>query len=180
MKKELNNFAYIDGANLHKGIRSLGWKLDYARFRTWLSHRYGVGLAYIFIGLIPRQKELYTYLSKSGFTLVYKEVVYDGDGKAKGNCDADLIMQAMQDSYEKEASQSVLIASDGDYAPLVKFLMVKKQLKAILSPAPANKCSILLKRTGAPIVYLEDKKGLIEVQNEKVPGRNASVQGSFS
>lgn len=180
MKSNTNNFAYIDGANLHKGIRSLGWKLDYARFRTWLSHRYGVGSAYIFIGLMPKHKDLYTYLSKSGFTLVYKEVVYNGDGKAKGNCDADLITQAMQDSYENENSLSVLITSDGDYAPLVKFLMKKEQLKAILSPAPANKCSILLKRTGAPIVYLEDKKALIETKNEKAPGRNASMQGSSS
>lgn len=175
-----NTFAYIDGANLHKGVRSLGWKLDYTRFRTWLSHRYGVGHAYIFIGLIPKHKDLYTHLSKSGFTLVYKEVVYDGDGRAKGNCDADLITQAMRDSYEGAASQSILVTSDGDYTPLVKFLMEKEQLQAVLSPAPVNKCSILLKRTGAHIVYLEDKKGLIEARNEKAPGRNASKQGSFS
>lgn len=180
MKSSKTTIAYIDGVNLHKGVRSLGWKLDYARFRTWLSHRYGVGLAYIFIGLIPRHKDLYTYLSKSGFTLIYKEVVYDDDGRAKGNCDADLITQAMRDSYERAASQSVLVTSDGDYAPLVNFLIEKGQLKAVLSPSPVNKCSILLKRTGAQIAYLEDKKGLIEVQNEKAPGRNASMQGSFS
>lgn len=180
MKQKQNNYAYIDGANLHKGIRSLGWKLDYARFRTWLSHRYGIGLAYIFIGLMPRHKDLYTYLSKSGFTLIYKEVVYDGDGRAKGNCDADLITQAMRDSYEGAAAQTVLVTSDGDYTPLVNFLIEKRQLKAVLSPSPVNKCSILLKRTGAQIVYLEDKKGLIEAQNEKAPGRNASMQGSSS
>lgn len=180
MKSSKTTITYIDGANLHKGVRSLGWKLDYARFRTWLSHRYGVGVAYIFIGLIPRHKDLYTYLSKSGFTLIYKEVVYDGEGKAKGNCDADLITQAMRDSYEGLASQSVLVASDGDYTPLVNFLIEKGQLKAVLSPTPVNKCSILLKRTGAHIVYLEDKKGLIGVQNEKTPGRNSSMQGFFS
>lgn len=180
MKSSKTTVAYIDGANLHKGVKSLGWELDYARFRIWLSHRYGVGLAYIFIGLIPKHKDLYTHLSKSGFTLIYKEVVYDGDGRAKGNCDADLITQAMRDSYEGMALQSVLVTSDGDYAPLVNFLIEKKQLQAVLSPSPVSKCSILLKRTGAHIVYLEDKKGLIEVQNEKAPGRNASMQGSSS
>lgn len=25
-----NNFAYIDGANLHKGIVELGWRIDYS------------------------------------------------------------------------------------------------------------------------------------------------------
>ena len=25
MNQKQNNFAYIDGANLHKGIRDLGW-----------------------------------------------------------------------------------------------------------------------------------------------------------
>jgi uncharacterized LabA/DUF88 family protein len=105
---------------------------------------------------------------------------FDGDGKPKGNCDADLIVQAMRDSYEGTAEQYILVTSDGDYTPLVKFLLEKKQLIAILSPAPAKKCSILLKRTGAPIVYLNDKKELVGLQNEKAPGRDAPLQGSFS
>ena len=37
-----NNYAYIDGANLHKGVSSLGWELDYARFRVWLTKKYSV------------------------------------------------------------------------------------------------------------------------------------------
>jgi hypothetical protein len=180
MKPNLKTIAYIDGANLHKGIKSLGWKLDYARFRVWLSHRYGIGLAYLFIGLIPRYKDLYTHLQKSGFTLVYKEVIYDEDGKAKGNCDADLITQAMRDSYEGTAEQAVLVSSDGDYTPLVKFLLEKKQLRTILSPAPVEKCSVLLKRTGAAIAYIGEKKYLLELQNEKAPGRDAPLQGSSS
>lgn len=48
-----NNYAYIDGANLHKGVNSLGWKLDYKRFRIWLSEKYNARIAYLFIGLIP-------------------------------------------------------------------------------------------------------------------------------
>jgi len=33
MKKQENNFAFIDSQNLNLGIQSLGWKLDYRRFR---------------------------------------------------------------------------------------------------------------------------------------------------
>jgi len=96
------NFAYIDGANLHKGIGGLGWQLDYKRFRVWLAEKYGIQVAYVFIGLIPRYKGLYKYLQESGFTLVFKEVVYDGNGKPKGNCDADLVLQATRDAYENK------------------------------------------------------------------------------
>ena|SRR3989338_3753595 len=180
MKARPKTIAYIDGANLHKGIKSLGWKLDYGRFRQWLLHRYGVGIAYIFIGMVSEYAGLYNYLQRSGFRVAFKEVIFDGDGKPKGNCDADLIVQAMRDSYEGAAEQSALVTSDGDYTPLVKFLLEKKQLTAILSPAPAKKCSILLKRTGAPILYLDDKKGLLEFQNEKAPGRDSPLQGPSS
>jgi len=90
--KESNNFAYIDGANLDKAIKELGWALDYKRFRVWLSEKYKVKKAYIFIGLISKYKNLYTYLQESGFTLIFKEVIYDGTGKPKGNCDANLVL----------------------------------------------------------------------------------------
>ena len=140
VKNNLNNFAYIDGANLHNGIIGFGWKLDYARFRVWLTEKYKIKNAYIFIGLIPRYKELYKYLQESGFTLVFKEVVYDGDGKPKGNCDADLVLQAARDAYENKFEKAIIISSDGDYASLVKFLKERGKLKTILSPHTKDLC----------------------------------------
>ncbi len=93
MIQKENNFAYIDGSNLHKGVNELGWQLDYTRFRVWLKEKYSITRAYIFIGLVPRYKDLYTKLQEDGFTLVFKETTYDEDGKAKGNCDADLVLK---------------------------------------------------------------------------------------
>lgn len=170
MKKEHNNYAYIDGANLHRGIAGFDWKLDYARFRVWLSEKYGVIHAYIFIGLIPKYSDLYKYLQECGYTIVFKEVVYDGDGKPKGNCDADLVLQVARDTYENKFTGAVIISSDGDYAGLVKFLQEKNKLKIILSPSIPKKCSILLKRTDAPITYLSDMKEKISLKSkEKAP-----------
>lgn len=171
MKQQENNCAYIDGVNLYKALRQAGWALDYARFRVWLAEKYGVRQAYMFIGLIPKYKDLYTYLQKCGFTLVFKEVVYDDIGKPKGNCDADLVLQAVRDAYEQNCDSAIIVSSDGDYASLVKFLLKKGKLKAILSPAVPQRCSILLKRTGAVISYIEDQRTLLELrrQNEKAP-----------
>ena len=166
MKPTPGIIAYIDGANLHQGTRSLGWTLDYARLRVWLSDKYGVDRAYIFLGLIPKFKDLYRFLQEAGFTLVFKEIIYDGDGKAKGNCDADLVTQAMRDSYEGRIKRAVLVTSDGDYSPLVKFWIEKSQLEIILSPASHEKCSVLLKRTGASIAYLNDQKRILEIQSK--------------
>lgn len=164
MKNTENIFAYIDGANLHKGIKSLGWSLDYKRFRVWLSDKYNVKTAYLFIGLIPKHKELYQFLQEAGFTLVFKEVVYDGDGKAKGNCDADLVLQAVCDCYEKKFEKSVIVTSDGDYAGLVNFLNKKKSLLSVISPR--NKCSYLLRKLNIPILYLSDQKNILNQRDE--------------
>lgn len=169
MRQKENNFAYIDGANLYMGIAGFGWEIDYARFRVWLSERYGVKNAYIFIGLIPKYKELYKHLQECGFTLVFKEVVYDGNGKPKGNCDADLVLQAARDTYENKFNKAVIVSSDGDYASLVKFLLEQDKVKTILSPHTNDLCSILLKRTNAPIAYLNDQKSILQVQKEKAP-----------
>ena len=168
MNKYKNNFAYIDGNNLYQGVRSANWKIDFDRFRKWLSDKYGIRRAYYFIGLIPKEKDLYASLQKAGFTLIFKEVVYDGDGKPKGNCDADLVLQAAIDFFENNCEGQVLVTSDGDYACLAKFLKNGNKLTAILSPRRQDKCSILLKRINAPVVYLNEVKRKIEL-NKKSP-----------
>jgi len=180
MEKSNQNIAYIDGANLHQGVASLGWVLDYQRFRVWLADKFGVGKAYIFIGLIPKHKDLYSYLQECGFELIFKEVVYDGSGKAKGNCDADLVLKVARDSYERRLNRAVIVSSDGDYAGLVTFLKENKQLTAILAPSTSKKCSILLKRTNAPIVYINDQQRILKRRKEKVPDADRTAQGSFS
>jgi uncharacterized LabA/DUF88 family protein len=164
-----NNYAYIDGANLHKGITGLGWKLDYARFRVWLTEKYNVSKAYLFIGLIPRYKDLYVKLQEDGFTLIFKETTYDHQGKPKGNCDADLVLRATIDAFEGENKKSVIVSSDGDYASLVSFLQERGKMPLILSPHTKDTFSILLKRTNVPVTYLNDVKSFLGVQNEKAP-----------
>jgi uncharacterized LabA/DUF88 family protein len=169
------NFAYIDGANLHRGIKSLGWELDYARFRIWLKEKYSVESAYIFIGLIAKYKDLYTALQKAGYILVFKETIFDGDGKVKGNCDADLVLHAVRDTYESSFDRTVIVSSDGDYSSLVLFLKEKNKMHTILSPRDNKKCSLLLKRTGVPISYINDQRLILEALNEKTPDADGTA-----
>ncbi len=185
------NIAYIDATNLDKALRNhLNWKLDYKRFRVWLKEKYKVDKAYIFIGLIPKYKDLYTYLQSCGFELEFKDVIYAG-GVPKGNCDSDLLMKASSDFYVGNLNKAILVASDGDYAPLVKVLLAGEKLEVILSPSTVEKCSILLKRTNAPIAYINDQRSILEAKieisvgvtlaiNEKAPDVDGTTLGSFS
>ena len=56
MDKKENNYAFIDGNNLYRGVNNSGWKIDFSRFRKWLKDKYRVNRAYYFIGLIPKEK----------------------------------------------------------------------------------------------------------------------------
>lgn len=62
MNSKENNFAYIDGANLHKGVESSAWKLDYRRFRSWIRQKFDITNAFLFIGLMSKHADLYTSL----------------------------------------------------------------------------------------------------------------------
>lgn len=69
------NYAFIDGANLHKGIGILDWRLDYKRFRRLLEEKYAVKTAYYFVGFIPRNAGLYRDLQKWGYELIFKPTI---------------------------------------------------------------------------------------------------------
>lgn len=150
-----NNFAYIDGANLHKGIQELGWQLDYKRFRMFLLEKYGVNKAYIFLGFIPTNANLYRDLQNWGYIVVFKPTLPDSAGEVKGNCDAELVLQAVSDMYESLYDNAVVVTGDGDFACLIKFLKEKDRFRVVLSPN-YRKASVLLRRT-APnnIVFLD-------------------------
>jgi len=157
MKKlKENNYAFIDSQNLNLGIKSLGWNLDYKKFLIYLKEKYQVAVAYLFIGYIPQNQDLYSSLQENGFRLIFKPVIYNKDRCPKGNVDADLVLRAMidLDKYDK----ALIITSDGDFYCLVKYLYQQKKLKYVLSPY-VKTCSVLLKKTAREkIIYMDNLK----------------------
>ena len=99
------NFAFIDSNNVNKAIEGLGWKLDWIRFRVYLKEKYNVSKAYLFIGYIPDNSDLYSSLQEAGFNLIFKPTYRKPDGKIKGNVDAELVLQAMRE-YKKRRAQT--------------------------------------------------------------------------
>ncbi|MDR3457132.1 MAG: NYN domain-containing protein [Verrucomicrobiae bacterium] len=155
------NYAYIDGANLHKGIQELGWRLDYRRFRIFLKDRYAVETAYLFLGFISQNTTMYRNLQDAGFVIVFKPTISNAAGEVKGNCDAELVLQATSDFYEKKFRQAVIVTGDGDFACLVSFLKAKQGLQVVLSPNH-KKCSRLLTRAKVRLTFLEEFREILK------------------
>ncbi|PIZ71750.1 hypothetical protein COY07_04325 [Candidatus Peregrinibacteria bacterium CG_4_10_14_0_2_um_filter_43_11] len=142
-KKGLLNYAFIDAQNLHMAIGELGWKIDYKRFRKYLKEHYNVTKAYMFMGFKPDEQQMYSFLQDAGFNLIFKPILELKNGKVKGNCDAELVLQVMIDS--KRYEKAVVVTGDGDFHCLIKYLKEEGKLKTVLVPSAEN-CSSLIKR----------------------------------
>ena len=132
MASEKNNYAFIDSQNLNLSIRELGWKLDFAKFRVYLREKYGVTKAFLFIGFIAGNTALYKSLQEAGFICIFKPTLKYNNGTTKGNCDAELVLQAMIEYPNYNGA--VIVSGDGDFQCLVKYLLGKEKLTAIIIP----------------------------------------------
>ena len=142
MNKSENNFAFIDSQNVNLSVLELGWKLDFARLRTYLAEKYQVTKAFLFIGFVDGNQPLYRKLQEAGFICIFKPTLQYSDGTTKGNCDVELVLYAMIELPNFD--QAVLATGDGDFYCLVDYLIDQRKFHALLIP---NRCkySALLK-----------------------------------
>jgi uncharacterized LabA/DUF88 family protein len=142
------NYAFIDSQNLYLGVSNdviskkgkkiyTGQRLDYRKFRSYLREKYNVRKAYIFIGFIPTNNKLYSYLQEAGYTIVFKTIATyldeSGDLQTKGNVDTDIVLYAaavLEGEYEK----AIFVSGDGDFLSLYKYLDDQGKLGEILVP----------------------------------------------
>ena len=149
-KKESNQpgkqtvYAFIDSQNVHITIKNQGWQLDYARFRRYLKDKYNVSKAFLFIGYVPTNADLYESLQEFGFIVVFKPTL-EVKGRVKGNVDAELVLQAMIEypNYDK----AVIVTGDGDFHCLVKYLKNHDKLLKLLVPDDRCYSSLYRKMT---------------------------------
>lgn len=155
MNKKENNYAFINSQNLNLGIKDLGWSLDFRKFRIYLSNKYRVKKAFLFLGYIAKYQHLYDELSSYGYILVFKPIIQNRDGKIKGNIDAELVMNAMRElnNFDK----AVIVSGDGDFYCLIEYFEELDKLKVILIPNKRS-CSTLLVNFKQYQGYLEDKR----------------------
>jgi len=144
MKKQENNYAFVDSQNLNMGVKEAGWSLDFGKFFIYFKEKYSVKKTYLFIGYIPENQNLYSKLQEFGYVLVFKPVLKNKNGQAKGNVDADLVLKALVNL--NNCDKAVIVSSDGDFYCLVDYLYGRKKLQCVLSPNK-KKCSVLLRKS---------------------------------
>jgi uncharacterized LabA/DUF88 family protein len=161
------NYAFIDSQNLYLGIQSEGWVLDYAKFRLYLKNKYRIEKAFIFIGMIDTNKDLYNGLKKCGYELIFKPTVrYFDNGKetSKGNVDAELVLHAAAIEY-KNYNKAMIVSGDGDFVCLVEFLSKNGKLIGVMTPN--IRFSSLLRRFNKYIIRIDLLRESLEYKKSK-------------
>ncbi len=157
------NYAFIDSQNLYLSIKNQGWKIDFAKFRIFLKDKYKVEKAYLFMGYVDGNQQMYKQLQEDGYIVIFKPTLIYKNGTTKGNCDAELVLHAMIEfpNYEK----AVIVSGDGDFYCLTEYLRDKRKLEAVVIP-DQKRYSALLKKINTNsdkfLVFLNDAKNKIE------------------
>ncbi len=159
MTKAQNNYAFIDSQNLNLSIREQGWVLDFRKLRRYLQDKYGVTKAFIFIGYVPQNQDLYVNLQKDGYILIFKPTLNLPGGGVKGNVDAELVLHTMVEfnNYDK----ALIITGDGDFYCLVDYLAKNDKLLKLMIPN-TNKFSSLYRKMMTHIVFMNNLRNKLE------------------
>jgi uncharacterized LabA/DUF88 family protein len=160
LRKDRNNYAFIDSQNLNLAIQGQGWKLNFSRFRKYLADKYGISRAFLFIGYIATNQTLYTALQEQGYILVFKPTLHLGGGKVKGNVDAELVLHAMIEypSYDK----ALIVSGDGDFHCLIKYLKNQGKLEKLMIPNRDRYSSLLREFVPDHVVFMNNLRGKLE------------------
>ncbi len=154
MNNTENNFAFIDSQNVYLAVKSLGWKIDWKRFRIYLHEHYSVTKAFLFIGYIEGNNRLYIKLQEAGFICIFKPVLEYRDGTIKGNVDAELVLNTMIQLHNFD--KALIVTGDGDFYCLIQYLLEQGKLKTVLVPNRHKYSALLKKFAKKNIVFMND------------------------
>lgn len=173
MKKEtpetiMGNYAFIDSQNLYLGIKNQGWKIDFTKFRIYLKEKYKIEKAYIFIGYVDGNQQMYKKLQEDGYIVIFKPTLVYKDSTTKGNCDAELVLHSMIEYTNY--NRAVIVSGDGDFYCLAEYLRDNKKLGAVVIP-DHKRYSALLKKINTNsekfLVFLDQARNKIEYTHIK-------------
>jgi len=175
MSKKEVVYAFIDSQNLNLGTSKdiikngkliyKGWKLDFRKFRHYLTDKFKAEKAFLFIGFIKKNRKLYRFLKSCGYEMVFKPTVNDEQGKPKGNVDAEIVLHSAVIQYPF-FDKAVIVSGDGDFYCLHQYLEEKKKLFKIIIPNKHSESS-LLDQFQIYKVFLYREKGELELKPNK-------------
>ncbi len=192
--KRPNTYAFIDSQNLNLGTQRMGWKLDWRKFRQYLADKHGVTKAYMFIGYMSENEQLYEYMHELGYLVVLKPTVdislsHEASEKAAAKAIANPAAIKTGDDKEKEKekptikgnvdaelvlyamkelpnySRAIIVSGDGDFFSLAEYLQERGKLAHILTPN--WQYSSLLKAFDDKIIRLDQLRRQLTYHDRK-------------
>lgn len=169
-RKRETIYAFIDSQNLNLGTSKdifnkrgkriyKGWKLDFKKFRVYLSDKFHVATAFLFLGHIPQNEQMYKRLSSYGYKIIFKPTIKDDLGKPKGNIDAELVLHCAAIEFPKY-DKAVIVSGDGDFYCLHEYLKNKNKLRNIIIPNRYSESSLLKPFQSYKILLNREQKKL--------------------
>lgn len=142
LRAEERTALFIDGANLYKAARNLGFDMDYKSLLSKAHAACRLVRAYYYTAIQEDKTQDYSplrplvdWLDYNGYTMVTKPVkeYTDASGrrKIKGNMDIELAVDAME--LSQHLDHIVLFSGDGDFRPLVEALQHRGRRVSVVS-----------------------------------------------
>ena len=104
---------------------------------------------------------MYDFLNRTGFSCVFKPTLEYKDGTTKGNCDAELVLQAMIEYPDYDGA--IIVSGDGDFHCLAKYLLEKDKLALLMIPNKLKFSALLKFKIFRPYLrFMNDLKEKLE------------------
>ena len=164
MKKNAGarNIAYIDNQNLYMSTKhdKKAWSIDMKRFRVYLTEKYNVSRAYLFMGAFDySMQKIYNLFQQFGYLLIWRLHSPGSMTDKKGNVDTDVVFYMMKDASDsRDFENMILVSGDGDYCRTVEYLLEKGKLERILLPSRSNASSLYKRIPESNKAFLDTKE----------------------
>jgi uncharacterized LabA/DUF88 family protein len=116
-----NVAVFVDVANIFYAAKAAGVDIDYVTLlKSAIAGRDFVR-AYAYTGLDPEnenQRQFHSFLARSGYRVVSKDIRKYGDGKIKANLDIELVVDLLRTARNLDVA--VVVSGDGDFAPAIR------------------------------------------------------------
>jgi len=130
--------VFIDAANIIHCYEDTQWKIDFKKLKKYFETKCSlIGMYYYnaYFEESTRQKSFFEMISRKGYILRIKKIrkIMNDDGTItlKGNCDTDMVVDAV--AKMKEYDTAVVMSGDSDFISLVNLLRGNAKKVIIIS-----------------------------------------------
>src|SRR5690349_7010919 len=116
-----NVAVFVDVANIFYAAKAAGVDIDYVTLLKASTAGRDFVRAYAYTGLDPEnenQRQFHSFLTRSGYKVVSKDIRKYGDGRIKANLDIELVVDMMR--MAQHIDIAVVVSGDGDFAPAIR------------------------------------------------------------